>query len=80
MMHERGAQSLQAAIIPLNQFVTATYGVAGLKAALDVVRGYGGDPRPPLLPLGENERGQFIAMHQAYAAQQRVPQGTGGAP
>lgn len=49
-------QSEQAAIIPLNQLVTATYGVAGLKAALSVARGYGGDPRRPLLPVGDAAR------------------------
>jgi 4-hydroxy-2-oxoglutarate aldolase len=48
---EDAARHLQAAIIPLNQFVTATHGVAGLKAALQHVRGYGGAPRPPLLAL-----------------------------
>lgn len=63
--HEVAAQRLQAQIIPLNQFVTATYGVAGLKAALREVRGYGGVPRPPLLPLREAEA---HAAHDLYAA------------
>jgi 4-hydroxy-2-oxoglutarate aldolase len=48
---EAAARHLQAVITPLNQFVTATHGVAGLKAALQQVRGYGGAPRPPLLAL-----------------------------
>lgn len=51
---EEAARRLQAMLIPLNQFVTATYGVAGLKAALQHVRGYGGAPRLPLLPLPAN--------------------------
>ncbi len=61
---ETHARLLQAAIIPLNQFVTATYGVAGLKAALEIARGYGGEPRAPLLPLDTAGR---TAIHSAYS-------------
>ena len=53
---EIAAQQLQAQIIPLNQLVTATYGVAGLKAALQLAHGYGGMPRAPLLPLNEQQQ------------------------
>jgi 4-hydroxy-2-oxoglutarate aldolase len=46
------ALELQRALTPLARAVTATYGVAGLKAALDMVGGYvGGAPRLPLLPI-----------------------------
>jgi 4-hydroxy-2-oxoglutarate aldolase len=46
------ARSLQGSILPLARLFGATYGIAGLKAALNLA-GYGiGDPRPPLVPLG----------------------------
>jgi 4-hydroxy-2-oxoglutarate aldolase len=70
--HETAAQRLQARIIPLNQFVTATYGVAGLKAALQAVRGYGGSPRPPLLPLREADARNALDL---YAAVRDEPAG-----
>jgi 4-hydroxy-2-oxoglutarate aldolase len=57
---ERGelqaARALQARLIPVNTAVTSGYGVPGLKAALQIVAHYGGDPRRPLLPLGEEAR------------------------
>ncbi len=53
------ARSLQARIIPANTAVTAGYGVPGLKAALELVAGYGGQPRSPLLPLGLSQREQL---------------------
>ncbi|MBN2332265.1 MAG: dihydrodipicolinate synthase family protein [Deltaproteobacteria bacterium] len=48
--HE-AARQLQLTFLALNQAVTARYGVPGLKAALEMVGYYGGEPRPPLLPL-----------------------------
>lgn len=50
------ARALQARLIPVNTAVTSGYGVAGLKAALQFVAHYGGEPRRPLAPLGEGER------------------------
>jgi 4-hydroxy-2-oxoglutarate aldolase len=50
------ARTLQARLIPVNTAVTSGYGVAGLKAALQFVAHYGGEPRRPLAPLGEGER------------------------
>lgn len=50
------ARALQARLIPVNTAVTSGYGIAGLKAALQFVAHYGGDPRRPLAPLGEGER------------------------
>jgi 4-hydroxy-2-oxoglutarate aldolase len=47
------ARSLQAQLVPVNTAVTSGYGVPGLKAALQLVAQYGGNPRRPLLPLGE---------------------------
>jgi 4-hydroxy-2-oxoglutarate aldolase len=52
------ARVLQLRMLPVNTAVTATYGVPGLKAALDMLGYFGGDPRPPLLPASEKERGE----------------------
>lgn len=53
------ARRLQLRLIPPNRAVTARWGVPGLKAAMDLVGLYGGDPRPPLPPLGEAERAEL---------------------
>lgn len=53
------ARELQLKLLAANKAVTAGFGVAGLKAALDMVGYYGGDPRPPLLPLGEDQRNEL---------------------
>lgn len=61
------AEAAQAAIGPLAACVGPRYGVPGIKAALDL-RGWpgGGDPRPPLSPLGDEERLQIAtALRQA---------------
>jgi 4-hydroxy-2-oxoglutarate aldolase len=56
------ARKLQLRMLPVNTAVTATYGVPGLKAALDMLGYFGGDPRPPLLPASEKERGEIRAI------------------
>jgi 4-hydroxy-2-oxoglutarate aldolase len=48
--HER-ARTIQQALLPLAAAVTATHGVAGLKAAMDLAGLRGGTVRAPLLPL-----------------------------
>ncbi|CAB1055858.1 4-hydroxy-tetrahydrodipicolinate synthase (EC [Olavius sp. associated proteobacterium Delta 1] len=53
------ARQLQLKMIPVNQAVTATYGVPGLKAAMDMLGYFGGDPRPPLLPSSEKEKSEI---------------------
>jgi 4-hydroxy-2-oxoglutarate aldolase len=50
------ARQLQARLVPVNTAVTSSYGVPGLKVALQFVAHYGGDPRRPLPPLGEDAR------------------------
>jgi 4-hydroxy-2-oxoglutarate aldolase len=50
------ARDLQMTLIDSNNAVTARWGIPGLKAAMDIIGLYGGDPRPPLLPLGEADR------------------------
>jgi 4-hydroxy-2-oxoglutarate aldolase len=47
------AADLQRRMVPVNTAITATYGVAGLKAALDMLGFYGGPVRAPLLDLGK---------------------------
>lgn len=44
------ARALQQRVMPLARAVGGTYGVAGLKAALDLIGYNGGVPRPPLRP------------------------------
>jgi 4-hydroxy-2-oxoglutarate aldolase len=43
-------RDLQLKMLPVNGAVTVSFGVPGLKAAMDLLGYYGGDPRPPLLP------------------------------
>jgi 4-hydroxy-2-oxoglutarate aldolase len=50
------ALALQRAITPLAQLVTSVHGIAGLKAALDVLGYRGGPARPPLRPVSEHAR------------------------
>ena len=47
------ALEIQNKMIPVNRAVTSKYGVAGLKAAMDLLGYYGGNPRLPLEPLSE---------------------------
>jgi len=53
------AKQLQLRMLPVNQAVTATYGVPGLKAAMDMLGYFGGDPRSPLLPGSEKEKSEI---------------------
>jgi 4-hydroxy-2-oxoglutarate aldolase len=57
--HVGPARKLQLRMLPVNTAVTATYGVPGLKAALDMLGYFGGAPRPPLLPASEKERSEI---------------------
>lgn len=50
------AADLQRRILPVNAAVTARFGIAGLKAALDMLGYRGGPVRLPLLDLAEDER------------------------
>jgi len=47
------ARDLQLKMLPVNKAVTATFGIAGLKAAMDMLGYVGGEPRSPLLPLDQ---------------------------
>ena len=46
------ARQLQRRLAPLARLVTRAYGIAGLKAALDLLGYVGGSPRPPLYTVG----------------------------
>ncbi|MFQ6100756.1 MAG: dihydrodipicolinate synthase family protein [Anaerolineae bacterium] len=50
------AAELQRRMIPVNAAITARFGIAGLKVALDMLGYYGGPVRSPLLPITESER------------------------
>ncbi len=56
------AKNLQLKMIPLNQAVTATYGVSGLKTALDLLGYFGGEPRPPLLRSSDEEKSTIVEI------------------
>jgi 4-hydroxy-2-oxoglutarate aldolase len=57
---------LQRRITPLAKSVTSTFGVAGLKAAMELAGYVGGAPRRPLQAatpqIYETLRGQFAAL------------------
>jgi 4-hydroxy-2-oxoglutarate aldolase len=50
------AKKLQLKLLPVNNAVTLNYGIAGLKAAMDMLGYFGGDPRLPMLPASNEER------------------------
>ncbi|HEY4691768.1 MAG TPA: dihydrodipicolinate synthase family protein [Anaerolineae bacterium] len=54
------AGALHLRLLPVARAVTSQYGVPGLKAALDALGYFGGDPRGPLLPAS-NEARESIA-------------------
>jgi 4-hydroxy-2-oxoglutarate aldolase len=47
--------------LPLAQKIANPYGVAGVKAALDLCGCHGGTPRLPLLPVSAQEKKQIAA-------------------
>lgn len=59
------AQALQFRLLEPNAAVTTRYGIAGLKAAMDMIGLHGGDPRPPLLPATEAERAAVRQIMEA---------------
>ncbi len=50
------AAELQRRMVPVNTAVTGRFGIAGLKAAMDMVGFRGGAVRAPLMDLGEADR------------------------
>lgn len=60
--HLGEAAELQRRMVPVNAAITARFGVAGLKVALDMLGFYGGPVRAPLLALTESERETLRAV------------------
>jgi 4-hydroxy-2-oxoglutarate aldolase len=56
------AAELQRRMLPVNAAVTARFGIAGLKTALDMLGYYGGPVRLPLLDLADGERQALQAV------------------
>jgi 4-hydroxy-2-oxoglutarate aldolase len=52
----KAAQQIQLKMIPVNKAVTAVFGIAGLKTALDMLGYFGGEPRAPLLPSSDETK------------------------
>jgi 4-hydroxy-2-oxoglutarate aldolase len=57
----RTAAQLQQRLMPLAHKIGVPYGVAGIKAAMDLSGYHGGDPRPPLLQLDSTARKTIAA-------------------
>jgi len=53
------AKNIQLRMIPVNKAITATYGISGLKAALDMLGYFGGNPRLPLPLSTEIEKSEI---------------------
>lgn len=50
------AREIQYRVLTVNQKIVGIYGIPGIKYALDLLGYAGGDPRPPLKPVGEEVR------------------------
>lgn len=50
------ALDLQNKLIPINKVITMKYGIVGMKAAMDMMGYFGGNPRSPLSPLNEDDK------------------------
>lgn len=59
------ASKRQLDLIPLNKAVMETYGIPGLKFAMEVQGYYGGPVRRPLLPLPEEAKSEIEALIKA---------------
>jgi len=53
------ARELSAGLVRLNQSISGTWGVAGVKAAMDLVGLRGGRPREPLMPVPDEAVGHI---------------------
>lgn len=69
--HER-ARQLQFRLLAPNAAVTSRFGIAGLKAAMELVGLKGGDPRPPLLPATDDERAEVKQVFERAGLLARV--------
>lgn len=60
----RQAGELQERLAPAHRRIVSKYGPAGVKVALDLLGYAGGDPRPPLVSLGEKQRREVARVMQ----------------
>lgn len=67
------AAELQDRLSPPALAVTTQFGVPGLKAAMDLVGFYGGEPRLPLLRLNDAQRETLKSIFQAAGALKSRP-------
>ncbi|MFQ5817863.1 MAG: dihydrodipicolinate synthase family protein [Terriglobia bacterium] len=65
--HDR-ARALQQKVLPAVKLVTSTYGITGLKYALDLRGYYGGPTRPPLLPPDAKAQQELAGIVHALEA------------
>ncbi len=56
------AKAVQKKMVPVNEAITATFGVAGLKAAMDMIGLFGGNPRLPLNPLDKKAKQELKSI------------------
>lgn len=63
------AKELQLKLLALNSAVTSRWGVAGLKAAMDLRGLYGGSPRLPLQPLSTEDKDELKAIINTAVAE-----------
>lgn len=66
------ALALQQRLLEPNAAVTTRYGIAGLKAAMELVGLETSDPRPPLLPATEAERAAIAGIFERADIVSRV--------
>jgi 4-hydroxy-2-oxoglutarate aldolase len=66
------AKRLQHALVRLNRVVSNMYGVAGVKAAMDMVGLSGGDPRPPLQPLSSDDRKSIYLALEKFGSEYKL--------
>lgn len=75
-LFERGdheaARRAQFNLLAPNAAVTTQFGIAGLKAAMEMVGLQTSDPRPPLLPATEDERSRIRAILEQAGILARV--------
>jgi 4-hydroxy-2-oxoglutarate aldolase len=63
------AKELQFKLLAINSAVTSRWGVAGLKAAMDLRGLYGGSPRLPLQPLSAEDKDVLKTMINTVVAE-----------
>lgn len=56
------AKNLQMKLLAVNRAITSKYGVAGLKAAMDLIGYFGGESRSPLTGLTNTEKKNLIEI------------------